>query len=561
LRPGNQTAQHRWDVLETLRNLGASRLMVIAGIVAASIAFFFFITTQLTAPSLGLLYSDLDPTDSGRIVSKLETLKVPYELRGNGQIMVPSDQILRLRMSMAQDGLPTGGNMGYELFDKSEAFGTSSYVLDIQHLRALEGELARTIRSLNYVQNARVHLVLPKREAFSREPTEASASVLLQMVGGRRLTKTEVSAITHLVGSAVPKLKASHITIIDNQGTLLANGEGKTDAGAAGGDLRISYETRLARTIEEMLERTVGPGRVRAEVTADMDFDHVSTTKETYDPDGQVVRSTNSVEETAASKEAEQQAVTVASNLPAAPGTAPQAGNNGANNRSNRTEETVNFEISKTVQTHVREGGNVKRLSVAVLVDGTYADDGSKKRVYKPRTPEEMQTITRLVQSAVGYDAKRGDKVEVVNMRFTQGEEVDEEPTRPLFGLTKNDYMRIAELVVMGMVAILILLMVVRPLMKRILESLPDAIASSKNLINESIAAAQNPAMLPPGGMEAGIAGVLGGPAGSGIDAQIDMAQIEGRVRESTVKKVGEIVDKHPEEAVNIIRNWMYQQG
>ena len=549
-------------MLETLRNLGAGRLIVIAGIVAASIAFFFFITTRLTTPSLGLLYGDLDPTDSGRIVSKLEALKVPYELRGNGQIMVPGDQILRLRMSLAQDGLPTGGNMGYELFDKSEAFGTSSYVLDIQHLRALEGELARTIRSLNYVQNARVHLVLPKREAFSREPMEASASVLLQMVGGRRLTKTEVAAITHLVGSAVPKLKASRISIIDNQGTLLANGEGKGEnsTGAAGDDLRVSYETRLARTIEEMLERTVGPGRVRAEVTADMDFDHISTTKETYDPDGQVVRSTQSVEETSASKDAEQQTVTVAGNLPTAPGTAaPGAGAGAASNRANRTEETVNFEISKTVQTHVREGGNIKHLSVAVLVDGTYVDDGTKKRTYQPRTPEEIQTITRLVQSAVGYNAERGDKIEVVNMRFTQGEEPADEPTRPLFGLTKNDYMRIAELVVMGVVAILILLMVVRPLMKRILESLPDAIASSKNLISESIAAAQNPAMLPAGG--AGIAGALSGPSVPGIDAQIDMAQVEGRVRESTVKKVGEIVDKHPEEAVNIIRNWMYQQG
>jgi flagellar M-ring protein FliF len=545
-------------VLETLRNLGASRLLVIAGIVAASIAFFFFITTRLTTPSLGLLYGELDPTDSGRIVTKLEALKVPYELRGNGQIMVPSDQILRLRMNLAQEGLPTGGSIGYELFDKSEAFGTSSYILDIQHLRALEGELARSIRSLNYVQNARVHLVLPKREAFSREPMEASASVLLQMVGGRRLSKTEVSAIAHLVASAVPKLKASRISIIDNQGTLLADGESKDEkgTGAAGDDLRLAYEARLSRTIEEMLERTIGPGRVRAEVTADMDFDHISTTKETYDPDGQVVRSTQTVEDKSASKDSQPQAVTVASNLPGTPPNSTSA--DGNSNQSNRTEETVNYEISKTVQTHVREGGNVKRLSVAVLVDGTYTDDGNKKRVYQPRSPEELQTITRLVESAVGYDAKRGDKVEVVNMRFTQGDEPAEEPTRPLFGLTKNDYMRIAELVVMGVVAILILLMVVRPLMKRILESLPDAIASSKNLISESLAAAQTPAMLPAGG---GIAGALGAPPGADLEAQIDMAQVEGRVRESTVKKVGEIVDKHPEEAVNIIRNWMYQQG
>ncbi|MGE5537888.1 MAG: flagellar basal-body MS-ring/collar protein FliF [Gemmatimonas sp.] len=550
-------------MLDTLRNLGASRLLVIAAIVAASIAFFFFITSRLTTPSLTLLYGELDPTDSGRIITKLEAQKVPYELRGNGQILVPGDQVLRLRMTLAGEGLPTGGSMGYELFDRSEAFGTSSFVLDIQHLRALEGELARSIRSLNYVQNARVHLVLPKREAFAREPQEASASVLLQMVGGRRLSKTEVASIQHLVASAVPKLKPTRISIIDNQGTLLASGEAKDEKSAtalAGDDARLAYETRLARTIEEMLERTVGPGRVRAEVTAEMDFDRVSTTSETYDPDGQVVRSTQSVEENNASRDGESQPVSVANNLPGAPAT---SGNGGASNRSNRTEETVNFEISKKTETYVREGGSVKHLSVAVLVDGTYTEGPNKTRVYQPRGPEEMQTITRLVQSAVGFSAQRGDKVEVVNMRFAQGDEPVEEPTRPLFGLTKNDYMRIAELVVMGVVAILILLMVVRPLMKRILESLPDAIASSKNLISESIAAAQQPSLLPPGADGAGMA-ALGGPgalAAAGPDGQIDLAQVEGRVRESTVKKVGEIVDKHPEEAVNIIRSWMYQQN
>jgi flagellar M-ring protein FliF len=547
-------------VLETLRNLGPSRLLVIAAIVAASIAFFFFITSRLTTPNLAMLYGDLDPTDSGRIVAKLEAQKVPYELRGNGQIYVPGDQVLRLRMTLAGEGLPSGGSMGYELFDRSEAFGTSSFVLDVQHLRALEGELSRSIRSLNYVQNARVHLVLPKREAFARDQQEASASVLLQMVGGRRLSKTEVAAIQHLVASAVPKLKASRISIIDNQGTLLANGEAKDEkaAGAlAGDDARLAYEARLSRTVEDMLERTIGPGRVRAEVTAEMDFDRLSTTSETYDPDGQVVRSTQSVEESNASRDgADTQPVSVANNLPGAPATAPT--NPGSSNKSNRTEETVNFEISKKTETYVREGGSVKRLSAAVLVDGTY----DRNHAYQPRSPEEMQMLNRLVQSAVGYNAERGDKIEVVNLRFAQGDDTPDEATRPLFGMTKNDYMRIAELVVMGVVAILILLMVVRPLMKRILESLPDAIASSKNLISESIAAAQQPGLLPPGADGAAMVGALGGPlAIGGGDGQLDLAQIEGRVRESTVKKVGEIVDKHPEEAVNIIRSWMYQQN
>jgi flagellar M-ring protein FliF len=196
-------------------------------------------------------------------------------------------------------------------------------------------------------------------------------------------------------------------------------------------------------------------------------------------------------------------------------------------------------------------------VSVAVVVDGTYADNGSGQRAYQPRSAVEIEQLTKLVRSAVGYDENRGDKVELVNLRFVQGADMDEVATRPLFGLEKNDYIRIAEIATLAVVAILVLLLVVRPLMRRLLESLPDAIASSKNLLNETVAAAR-PA-LPPGQTMAG--GLV--PAGmhSGAEAAIDLQQVEGRVRESSMKKISEIVEKHPEEAVNIIRNWMYRES
>ncbi len=410
-------------------------MLVTAGVIAAVLGLFVFLTTRLTTPSMALLYGDLTMADSSRIVTKLESMNVPHEIRGNGSaVLVPSDQVTRLRMAIAQEGLPTGGSMGYEIFDRSESLGTSSFVLNINHLRALEGELARTIASLNYVRSARVHLALPKRELFSRDQQEPTASVVLQMNGGRRLDKGEVQGIQNLVAAAVPKLKPSKISILDGQGTLLARARdeaaGSDSTTANGEDVKSTYEARASRMIEEMLERVVGPNRVRAEVTAEMDFDRISTTSESYDPDGQVVRSTQSVEETSRSRDGETQSpVSVASNIPP-PLSQPQAAPptvSGNTAQSNRNEETVNYEISRTTKVHVRESGMVKRVSVAVVVDGTYADNGSGQRTYQPRSAEDIEQLTKLVKSAVGYDENRGDKVELVNLRFIQGAEIGEE--------------------------------------------------------------------------------------------------------------------------------------
>ncbi len=553
-----------------LRNLGAGRLMVIGLLTAGFVAFFVFLTSRLTSPTMALLYSGLDPADASKIVAKLDSMSIPYEISGGGtQVMVPNDQVAKLRMTVAQEGLPSGGSMGYEIFDRSESLGTSNFVLNIHHLRALEGEISRTIQSLAHVRRARVHLVLPKREIFSRTAPSPSASIVLLMQGGHRLTSGEVYAIQQLVAAAVPNLQPGEISIVDGQGTLLAKGRAKDSAGGIGADAgmkdgaRKSFEAEMSRTIEEMLERSVGASRVRAEVTAEMDFDRISTTTESYDPEGQVIRSTQSVEENSATKDGQQaaQAVSVTTSLPS-------AGQNQAQQRpaqtaeakntanSTRTEETVNYEISKTTKTHVRESGAVKRLSVAVLVDGTYIDAGGGKRTYKPRSAEDIAQYKKLVETAIGFNPQRGDKVEVVNLRFAKGEEVIEEDPRPLFGLGKNDYIRIAELLILGIVSILVILLVVRPLIKRILDALPDAIASSKNLINESVAAASAAgAALPSHSPMHAL------PSASGMSDGIDMASIEGRVRDSTVRKIGEIVEKHPEEAVSIIRNWMYQEN
>ncbi|MEQ9121206.1 MAG: flagellar basal-body MS-ring/collar protein FliF, partial [Alphaproteobacteria bacterium] len=310
------------------------------------------------------------------VVNRLEALGVTVEVDPTGSaVLAPKGDIARLRMQLAQDGLPAGGGMGYELLDKSNGLGATSFEQQMTRLRALEGELARSIRTLGPVKQARVHLVLPKRELFSREQQEPTASIVVA-VRGAALNSGQVAAIRHLVASAVPKLRADRVSIVDTSGNLLASGEsldpsGAATAAAGGGvqDRRAEIEGRLGDAIERLLERAVGAGRVRAEVSADLDFDRITTNSEQFDPEGQVLRSSQLVtEENASSEGGKGGRVSVDRNLPNADETQ-GGGDAAAGSSSNRTEEINNFEISKTVRTHIRESGLIRRLSVAVMVD------------------------------------------------------------------------------------------------------------------------------------------------------------------------------------------------
>lgn len=536
-----------------LRNLGPLRLAALGGVAVVLLAFFAFVMTRLSATEMSLLYGELDMADSAKIVERLDSLGIPYELAADGaQIRVPEDQVLRLRMSMASEGLPAGGSIGYEIFDRENALGTTNFVQQVNHLRALEGELARTITSIGQVKSARVHLVIPQRELFSRDKPEPSASIILVQRG--TLDRSQVIAIQHLVAAAVPGLKPTAVSVVDEQGNLLARG---TDEGMANPtnaqEMRQAYENGMRRSIEELLQRSLGYGKVRAEVTAEMNFDRITTNSETYDPDGQVVRSTQTVEEQSDSTEGAD-AVTVANNLPD-PTLQDAAGQ--SRSTTARTEETVNYEITKTVETHVSEAGTVKRLSVAVLVDGLYspAEDGTL--AYEPRSAEELEKIAKLVRSAVGFDEARGDTVEVVNMRFVDSMADLAEPDALPFGLQKSDLIRIAEMLVLGIVAVLVMLLVVRPMVGRLLET-AEATAQEGLLTDQSTA---TPALAGPAGAPGELPAPPGTDVATEIEKMIDINQVEGRVRESSLKKISELVDRHPEEAVNIMRSWLYQEA
>lgn len=548
-------------LLQTLRNLGPMRLAIMGIVLFGMVGFFIYLATRFTTPQMQLLFGQLEAQDSTAIVSQLQAGNIPYEVRG-GDIYVPESQVGPMRMQMANQGLPAGGSLGYEIFDQQGTLGTTNFQQNVNLVRALEGELARTIQTVNNVGTARVHLVLPKRELFQRQATQPSASVFLKMRGSQRLDTQQVMAVQHLVAAAVPGLLPRNISIVDDKGELLARGFEGDPATTPGlisqqaDERRRGFEGEMVRTIEKLLEKSVGFGKVRAEVTADMDFDRITTNEEIFDPDGQVLRSSQTIEQNRTSQDQEPLPVSVSTNLP--DGTAPLGADAATRNAADqRTEENVNYEISKRVVNQVRDTGIVNRLSVAVLVDGAYEMDENDDRIYRPRTQEEMDMITSLVKGAVGFDETRGDIVEVINMRFADVELPPEPPLDMFFGFQKQDLLQIAEMLVILILAILVILLVVRPLISRAFEALPaaaGALAEGGRMIADQAQLAAGALAAPPapdGAM----------PEEEMFEELIDIDRVEGRVKASSVKKVGEIVDKHPDEALSIVRNWLYQEG
>jgi flagellar M-ring protein FliF len=540
------------------------RLAAIAGAGISVLGFFIYLMSRIAAPQMELLYGDLDLSDSKAIIDKLQTDKVPYEIRKDGtEIWVPKDRKNEMRVKMAEFALPASGGRiaGYELFDKQDALGTTSFQQNINYVRALEGELSRTIGSIEHIKFARVHLVLPQREAFSRDTTDPSASVIIKMDGNQRLSHSQVVAIQNLVAASVPKLKPGRISIVDDKGTLLARGfENDQDAAAQNAeDLKLQTEARLSRTIEDLLERSLGPGRVRANVSVEMDMSHTAITEETYDPDSKVVRSETTVNDGESSTEGEPPPVSVTQNLPD-----PNATSNAnlrTSTKSSKSQDTVNYEISKKVVNTVREIGDIKKISAAVLVDGTYETGPNGKKTYRPRSKQELDQLSALVKSAIGYTSNndRHDQVTVESMQFAGGEDQyeAEQPGEMIFGMRRDFVEKVASNLGLSIVAILFLLLVLRPLIGRAIESMQTGPAGPEGRRLLTAEGALVPQLTGPSPLPVP---ALGGEEEVIADELIDIDKVEGRVKASSIRKIGEIVDKHPEEALSILRTWLYQE-
>lgn len=517
------------------------------GVVAVLLlGFFGFLIIRATSPQMAPIYTGLTIDDSAAIVDELRSMNVPFELRGEGDsILVPRDQITSLRMSLAQNGLPARGQVGYEIFDEQSTLGSTSFVQNINQVRALEGELARTIASLARVKSARVHLVLPERQLFRQDTPSASASIMLNVRG--ELNAGEISAIQHLVSAAIEDLSPNHVSIVDANGRLLASGsesDGTMLAASEVQDRVAGIENRLETRVQGILENVVGAGRARVQVAVELDLERSTATTETFDPDGQVVRSSQVRETSSASTGGDNNAVSVSNELPNGSNAAGTGGT--AGEQSTTTDETTNYEISKTTQTNVNDAGGIKRLSVAVAIDGVYEADANGAATYSPRTEEELAQLSALVRSAVGFDANRGDIVEVVNLQFAERPAFDTAGTEApgLLDFTRDDLMNLANMGVTLIVALALLLFVLRPLLRRVLEPEAEPLTLPQPeehrvpaTVDEALQAANPPAR----------------------PDWMDEAQQLGEAHQTTIKHVGELIEEHPRQAATIVRDWLNQ--
>jgi flagellar M-ring protein FliF len=536
-------------LVEFVKALGAARIAAMAAVTAALIGTFAFIILRVTAPQMSPLFTDLSVEDSAAIVKDLERQAIPYEIKNDGAIiMVPRDRLTRVRMKLAEGGMPKGGGVGYEIFDKSDTLGATSFVQNINHLRALEGELSRTIKAIDRVQAARVHLVLPERPLFSRDKVEPSASIVLRVRGA--LESQQIRAIRHLAASAVNGLKPQRVSIVDEAGNLLADGAAEGIGAGGGGDgqeRQATFERRLREQIESIVSQVVGPGRARVQLSAEFDYNRITETFDKFDPEGRVLRSSQTREESASNDSKEGQ-VTVGNELPGAQANQQGQPGQAARDQSKKSEEITNYEISRSTKTEVTEGGRVKRISAAVLVDGSYGKNDKGETVYQPRSKEELDRIAALARTAIGFDQKRGDQIEVVNLRFAETPAIAiQEPTglMSLLQFTKDDLMRGIELGVMALLSLVVVLFVVRPLVRRILtpEVRPVVAALPGATALDTVHAALADGTLP--------------VPTSQTSKMIDMAQVQGQVHAESMQKVGELAERNPNETVAIVRQWL----
>ncbi|MBB5685272.1 flagellar M-ring protein FliF [Sphingobium boeckii] len=522
--------------------LGPRRLMIMGGVALALLLGIGALAMQASSSSseMGFLYTDLDPDSAKTITEKLKGQGVPFELSSDGTaITAPVDKLPELRMALASERL--GGKIGYGVLDAEEPFGVSSSRARMNETRAIEGELSRSIESLERVNKARVHIVMPERAMFAAEARKATASITLNTRG--KLPREAIQSIRYLVAAAVPELSPESVSIVDQAGNLLARAGDEGSAGASDVEERqAASEARLRSQIEAMIEPIVGQGKVRAEVAVVLDREQTRKEAEVFDPDTQVIAHQVTVESSDQNDEngAGAEGVTVGAQLPDNEGDI--AGTGGETRRSARNEssEDTTFQNSRTHTVSVSAPGKIDRVTVAVMVDG-----GAKGL-----PPPQIQRLTRLVENAVGFDAERGDSVVVETMPFAAPGDVDGESDGLPLGLTPGNILNLVELLVL-IGAALFAVRMFRP--KAIVPDVAPALLAEE--IDPEQAALEDRAA--EGDPEAIQMLETMRDEIPLLDQEIALAQVDGRIRLSALKRIGDTIAASPAESVSVIRQWM----
>lgn len=511
------------DVGEQIRTLPVKKIFALLIVLALVGAAGILLMTWSQKADQQLLFANLSEEDAGAIIQKLNEQKIPYTTTGGG-IMVPADKVYEVRLQMASQGLPQGGGVGYELFDKT-SFTMTDFVQKLNYRRALQGELSRTIRSLAEVEQCRVHLAVPEKSLFMQKEDKPKASVLLKLRPGRRLSQSQVQGIVHLVSSSIEGLDPKDVTVVNNNGDMLTSVVDENFAESGGQfEYQRTYERDVETKVISMLEPVVGKGKVKVRVAASFDFTKTEKTEEKYDPDSQVARSEqrNTEKSTGGTSGG---VPGVASNLPGRQQTA--AVQPGTPAVSEKKSETINYELTKTVSHVISPTGEIKKLSAVVLVDGTYAAaQGSTEKKYAPRTEDEVKQFEDMVKKAVGFSANRGDEVKVVNLPFEvipQEELADAQAPSQVMPTVMTATKYLVPLI--GVV--LLFLFVVKPLMKTLIEPSPLSLPQQQLSLTQA-----------------------GGEMQRAIPAQ----------DRSSREQLTDWAKKNPKDATNLIKGWLEEK-
>ena len=523
-----QFIQNLW---KKFLSLSPVNMAVALGGVALVIGALFSISLWVKSPDYQLLYTNLSDQDAAAVVDQLSTQNIPHQLTNQGRnVSVPSNKVHEIRLNLASQGLPAGTEVGLELFEDTP-MGMTEFTQKLNFQRALQGELARTIKSLDSVEQARVHLAIPKDEVFIREKQKGKASVMVKLHPGRTLSQGQIQGITHLVSSSVANIPPDNVVLVDPKGNLLSGNKAISDdvmLTATNYSHKRKVESEMEQRIAMMLEEALGAGKIIARVNADMDFDKVVQTEELYDPDSQVVRSEQTTTESMVGAAAPSGVPGVESLVPGEEGRIEPV--QGKAPTRNNEKQTLNFEINKVVKQTSQTTGKIKRLSVSVLVDGTVAGNPPQ---YQPRSPEEMAKYLELVKNSVGFDEKRGDQVQLENIQFDKSLELqnlEEAEKQWQWDLGVN-------IVIWAIGALLVLwflFKVVLPLVRWVTTSVEPA----------------------PGHL-------AGTPTPEQMEAMEEEMRLARQAQENVEirKSVGDFVDTDPKYAAAILRKWMRERN
>ncbi len=524
--------------------LGRIQQIALLGICGVSVAVLLVVGVWGHRPDMITLYANLNPADAGQVIEQLKTGRIAYQLEDGGtRILVPAGVVHETRIKLASAGLPQGGGVGFELFDRA-SFGATDFVQKLNYQRALQGELARTIGQIREVQQARVHIVMPQPSVFSDRERPTTASVVIGLRPGTRLSQEQVRGIIHLVSGSVEGLQADHVTVIDSAGRMLSQ---RTDRALGAGtasqlDYQTTVETELMRRVQGMLDEVLGVSKASVRVSAQVEFSHGERTEERVDPNTVVKSEQRSSESSKGTSARPSGLVGTASNVGAPPG---NASGTTSSNETAKEQESIQYEVGRVVERRTLVAGEVKRLSVAVLVDPPYkltaGPDGTEQKTPIPRHKEELEKIRTIVMRAVGFNAARGDEVEVAELAFdtSAGERervVAERAERVSFWWSAGRQLAI------GLAVVLVVLFGLRSLLAS-LRRRPTA-GGRLDFTEPALTGASIEAQL-----------------AAKAAAALNPAQIlKGREREELQGRVVGIAKANPEQMAQLIRSWMLRK-